>query len=60
MPDRVAVDGFWMYTYEVTNEQYAKFVKATGHREQVADSTQEVVRRPEVTPLPLALRQEET
>jgi len=29
----VKVDGFWMYATEVTNEQYGKFLKATGHRE---------------------------
>lgn len=28
---RVAVDGFWMDATEVTNEQYAKFVTATGY-----------------------------
>jgi len=28
----VAVDGFWMDRYEVTNEQFAKFVDATGYR----------------------------
>lgn len=28
---RVYVDGFWMDTTEVTNEQFAKFVKATGY-----------------------------
>lgn len=28
---RVAVDGFWMDATEVTNEQYSKFVKATGY-----------------------------
>ena len=28
---RVAVDGFWMDATEVTNEQYAQFVKATGY-----------------------------
>ena len=27
----VTVDGFWMDTYEVTNEQFEKFVKATGY-----------------------------
>jgi formylglycine-generating enzyme len=36
MPDarpwhRVYVDGFWMDTTEVTNEQFARFVKATGY-----------------------------
>lgn len=36
MPDarpihRVQVDGFWMDRTEVTNEQFEKFVKATGH-----------------------------
>jgi formylglycine-generating enzyme len=36
MPDarpihRVAVDGFWMDATEVTNEQFARFVKATGY-----------------------------
>jgi len=29
---RVSVDGFWMYKYEVTNAQFEKFVKATGHK----------------------------
>ena len=28
---RVHVDGFWMDTTEVTNEQFEKFVKATGY-----------------------------
>lgn len=28
---RVSVDGFWMDTTEVTNEQFAKFVAATGY-----------------------------
>ena len=28
---RVSVDGFWMDRVEVTNEQYAAFVKATGY-----------------------------
>jgi iron(II)-dependent oxidoreductase len=27
---KVYLDGFWIYRYEVTNEQYAKFVSATG------------------------------
>lgn len=36
MPDarpihRVAVDGFWMDATEVTNDQFAEFVKATGY-----------------------------
>jgi formylglycine-generating enzyme required for sulfatase activity len=36
MPDarpihRVAVDGFWMDATEVTNDQFAKFVEATGY-----------------------------
>ena len=30
-PREVAVDGFWMAAFEVTNAQYAVFVKATGH-----------------------------
>lgn len=30
---RVKVRGFWLGKYEVTNEQYAKFLKATGYRE---------------------------
>lgn len=29
---RVIVDGFWMDTTEVTNEQFARFVKETGYR----------------------------
>ena len=38
MPDarpihRVCVDGFWMDKTEVTNEQFAKFVEATGYRD---------------------------
>ena len=28
---RVYVDGFWMDATEVTNEQFARFVKATGY-----------------------------
>jgi len=28
---RVRVDGFWMDVHEVTNDQFAAFVKATGH-----------------------------
>jgi len=28
---RVAVDGFWMDSTEVTNEEFARFVKATGY-----------------------------
>ena len=28
---RVVVDGFWMDSTEVTNEQFALFVKATGY-----------------------------
>ncbi len=28
---RVYVDGFWMDTTEVTNDQFAAFVKATGY-----------------------------
>ena len=28
---RVYIDGFWMDTTEVTNEQFARFVKATGY-----------------------------
>ena len=27
---RVSVEGFWAYKHEVTNEQYGKFMKATG------------------------------
>ena len=29
---RVAVDGFWMDRYPVTNERFARFVQATGYR----------------------------
>ena len=29
---RVRVGGFWMDTHEVTNDQFAEFVRATGHR----------------------------
>jgi formylglycine-generating enzyme required for sulfatase activity len=28
---RVAIDGFWMDQTEVTNEEFARFVKATGY-----------------------------
>ena len=28
----VSVDGFWMDCYEVTNEEFAKFVEATGYK----------------------------
>lgn len=28
---RVHIDGFWMDKYDVTNEQFAKFVRATGY-----------------------------
>jgi len=28
---QVTVDGFWMDSYEVTNEQFARFVEATGY-----------------------------
>ena len=28
---RVSVDGFWMDRTDVTNEQFAKFVRATGY-----------------------------
>ncbi len=43
MPDArpvhlVAVDGFWMDRTEVTNEQFAEFVKATGY-ETIAERT---------------------
>ena len=34
----VAVDGFWMDRTEVTNEQFAEFVKATGY-ETIAERT---------------------
>ena len=27
----VALDGFWMDQYEVTNEEFERFVKATGY-----------------------------
>ena len=30
-PHRVTVDGFWMDRHPVTNRQFRKFVKATGH-----------------------------
>jgi len=30
---KVKVVGFWLGKYEVTNEQYSKFVETTGHRE---------------------------
>jgi sulfatase modifying factor 1 len=35
---RVYVDGFWMDKVEVTNEEYARFVKATGYK-TVAERT---------------------
>ena len=28
----VRVDGFWMDCYEVTNEQFARFIEATGYK----------------------------
>jgi len=29
---RTSVDGYWIYRYEVTNEQYRRFVEETGYR----------------------------
>ena len=29
---RVTVDGFWMDRYPVSNEQFARFIDATGHK----------------------------
>jgi formylglycine-generating enzyme required for sulfatase activity len=30
----IQVDGYWIYTHEVTNEQFGKFVAATGYRSE--------------------------
>ncbi|MBI2823657.1 MAG: formylglycine-generating enzyme family protein [Planctomycetia bacterium] len=54
MPDarplhRVEVDGFWMDATEVTNEQFAEFVKATGYK-TVAEQTPRVEAFPGAPP----------
>ncbi len=33
---QVELDGYWIYRYEVTNEQFAKFVEATGYKAEGA------------------------
>ena len=39
MPDRfVDVNSYWIDAYEVTNEKYLEFVKATGHRPALDDT----------------------
>ena len=43
---RVAVDGFWMDATEVTNEQFAGFVKETDTSPWRSEH-----RRPQITPL---------
>jgi len=46
----VAIEGFWMYRYEVTNAQYRKFVEDTGHREPACwDNPNFIVPRQPVT-----------
>ena len=54
MPDarpihRVSVDGFWMDRVEVTNRQYAEFVKATGYV-TVAERTPTAAEFPDAPP----------
>ena len=54
MPDarpihRVSVDGFWMDRVEVTNRQYAAFVKATGYI-TVAERTPTAAEFPDAPP----------
>jgi sulfatase modifying factor 1 len=46
---RVAVDGFWMDTTEVTNRQFAGFVKATGYV-TVAERTPTAAEFPDAPP----------
>jgi len=46
---RVAIDGFWMDQTEVTNEEFARFVKATGYV-TVAERTPEAKDFPGVPP----------
>ena len=33
---QVELDGYWIYRYEVTNEQFAKFIEATGYKSEGA------------------------
>jgi formylglycine-generating enzyme required for sulfatase activity len=42
----VSVDGFWMDRHEVTNEEFARFVKATGH----VTTAEQVPNLPDVPP----------
>jgi formylglycine-generating enzyme required for sulfatase activity len=52
---KVFVDGFWMDKTEVTNEQFARFVKATGHvtvAEKPPDYDTIVKQQPPGTPPP--------
>lgn len=48
-PHRVGVSGFWMDATEVTNAQFAAFVKATGYQ-TVAERTPTKDQYPEATP----------
>jgi sulfatase modifying factor 1 len=50
---RVYVDGFWMDRTEVTNEQFAKFVKATGYQ-TIAERQPDPKDFPDVDPKELA------
>lgn len=43
---QVTVDGFWMDKYEVTNAQFAKFVKATGYR-TIAEQKPDPIKYPD-------------
>ena len=59
MPDarpihRVYVDGFFMDKTDVTNEEFAKFVKATGYRTvaEIAPTQEEFPTAPKTTLLP--------
>lgn len=54
-PHRVAMDGFWMDVTEVTNDQYAAFVEATGYvtvAEQPIDWEELKTQVPPGTPKP--------
>jgi formylglycine-generating enzyme required for sulfatase activity len=46
---RVEVDGFWMDAHPVTNAEFRRFVKATGHR-TVAERPPEAVDYPDADP----------
>jgi formylglycine-generating enzyme len=45
----VTVDGFWMDRYTVTNQDFARFVRATGHR-TVAERPPDPARYPDARP----------